>query len=700
MIWLSSYPRSGNTFLRNTLFDVYGISSSSYFEGKGEPDNYVEFPVVKTHHMPTNISPLDAEIPSVYLVRDGRDAIVSMAYQQIQIYNSERTFKDIFMEATVASKGSYFGGWGPNVNAWVERADVLIRFEDLIGSPLEQVSRIGHLVDLSTKKKESAPTFEELKFGKPKYGRGKRISTTEEEEVEIIKKSFRKGKAFGWKDELDRELNNFFWAHHRNTMDRMGYDINGGILPLDPDLDFKVMELLGQEAPKKQAKPYKVLIEANKLLMLRNDGVKRYQLELLKALYPLTQNPDSKWQIDLFLKGQIHPLSEYGKKLFDVNKNENNFTHFPETKNLIKQYFKAGSSYMKSWVPVALKDAVKNRYRQLLIKIGLKYSDHPMLKYFRKGGMVSSQSALLEGIQEQEKSILNTYDLIHVPLPQHYEPFKNVKTKFLVTMHDLTHRLFKQYHTSNNIEKAEDGIHFFEKNNAEYICISHNTKADLLAEYQVNSEKLHTIYEAADNVKFKPLLNRDSGLNTREVYKIPYDPFILTLSTLEPRKNLLNTIKAFELLLEENPDLSCNLVIAGNKGWDSKELLKLRHRERIYFTNFINENDLPDLYREAEALCYVSYYEGFGLPPLEAMSCQTPVIYGDNSSMKELFEGYGLPAKSDNVEQIKEQMKAILTNEELKKELGNKALERSFDFSWRKTAIETLEAFEKVITRK
>jgi len=62
MIWLSSYPRSGNTFLRNVLFEVYGISSSSYYEGKGEPDNYVEFPVVKTHHLPENISPQDPTI--------------------------------------------------------------------------------------------------------------------------------------------------------------------------------------------------------------------------------------------------------------------------------------------------------------------------------------------------------------------------------------------------------------------------------------------------------------------------------------------------------------------------------------------------------------------------------------------------------------------------------------------------------------
>ena len=145
------------------------------------------------------------------------------------------------------------------------------------------------------------------------------------------------------------------------------------------------------------------------------------------------------------------------------------------------------------------------------------------------------------------------------------------------------------------------------------------------------------------------------------------------------------------------PELNCNLVIGGKKGWDAKELMRLRHKENIIFTGFIDENDLPDLYREAEGFCYISHYEGFGLPPLEAMSCNTPVIYGDNSSMKELYEGCALPADPHDIEQIKEQMKVLLTDEKARQDLAEKGLERSFDFSWRKTAMASLELFEKVI---
>jgi glycosyltransferase involved in cell wall biosynthesis len=232
------------------------------------------------------------------------------------------------------------------------------------------------------------------------------------------------------------------------------------------------------------------------------------------------------------------------------------------------------------------------------------------------------------------------------------------------------------------------------------LCISESTKTDLIKFCNVDEEKLYTVLEAADNQKFKPDYFSRTGKNTRQVYSIPDKPYLFTLSTLEPRKNLINTIKAFDLLLDENPDIDCNLVIGGKNGWKSKELMQLRHKTNIIFTNFVDENDLPDLYREAEALCYVSYYEGFGLPPLEAMSCKTPVIYGNNSSMKELFEGYALPANPDDIEDIKEQMKKVLTDSDLKKELEEKGLERSFDFSWRKTAMETLKAYEKSILKK
>lgn len=699
MIWLSSFPRSGNTFFRNVLFEVYGLTSSSYYEGKGEPENYTDFPFVKTHLLPHELVPADPGINAVYLVRDGRDALVSMIHQQIDIYGAKVNFRDAFVEAIIAAEGSYFGGWSTNVENWIDRGQLIIRFEDLIKDPIGQIDRIGSIYDLPEKDRSKLPSFQDLKYGNPKYGRGKRIANSEEEELEIVKKSFRKGKAYGWKDEIDRELQNMFWSYHRTAMEKLGYDRFGKINPLNPDFDYKVMGLLGHDVPQTIERKT-ILIEANKLLMHQNDGVKRYLLELLRALYPVACNDNGAWEIDVYLKGRVYPLKEFGASLFDANKNENHVDKFSAIRRLAVGAFRGFIGFIKFIIPDKYVDTVAKYYKKLLMKISLKFSQNAArasyLKEYIKRGKAEAQKSK---DKPEVKREVTDYDLIHVPLPQHFEPFKKIKANFLVTMHDLTHRMFSEYHTSANVQVAEGGMNYFQGQDADFLCISEATKKDVIELCDVGEDKLYTVYEAADNQKFRPIVSKENIRVIKRNYDIPDKPYLFTLSTLEPRKNLVNTIKAFDLLLDENPDLDCNLVIGGKNGWKSKDLLQLKHQKNIVFTGFVNENDLPVLYNGAEALCYVSFYEGFGLPPLEAMSCKTPVIYGDNSSMKELFEGYGLAADAESVESIKNQMKLILTNSELKKELQEKSLERSFDFSWRQTAIDTLEVYEKVIDK-
>jgi len=692
MIWLGSFPRSGNTFFRNILVEVYHLESSSFYENIGKPENYTEYPFIKTHMRPKELIPDDTDIKAVYLIRDGRDALVSMAYQRKDIYEPNTHFKENFIEALIAAEESYFGGWSIHADEWVDRADIVIRFEDLIHDPIVQVDRLNKVCTLPEKDEANLPTFEQLKFGKPKYGRGKRIAKSVEEEEEIIRKSFRKGKAYGWRDELDKPLQNLFWSYHRSAMERMGYDIKGGINELHPDFDYALMKGLGQELPKNN-KTYNILIEANKLLMHQNDGVKRYLLELLKALYPVSKNPNSKWKIDLYLKGRVYPLADYGNTLFNVNKSENSY-------NKYARIFKLFKKSIKILIPKKHQETFSKYSKKVLMKVGLRFAKNVATFFYIIERFKSGKDVAKENYQSQVAGVeIGKYDLIHVPLPQHYEPFIENTTNFLVTIHDLTHRLFPEYHTSNNIEVAENGFQFFEKKNADYICISNSTKQDVLKHSKISEENIYTVIEAADNLKFRPNLNKNKGLYVRSLYGIPEEPFLFTLSTLEPRKNLLNTIKAFDLLLGELPELNINLVIGGKNGWKSKELMKLRHQKNIIFTGFIDENDLPLLYNEAEGLCYISYYEGFGLPPLEAMSCKTPVIYGNNSSMKEFFEGYGLPAEPDDIVSIKEQMKVLLTDKRTREELEEKSLERSFDFSWRKTAIETIKVYEDVISK-
>ena len=173
----------------------------------------------------------------------------------------------------------------------------------------------------------------------------------------------------------------------------------------------------------------------------------------------------------------------------------------------------------------------------------------------------------------------------------------------------------------------------------------------------------------------------------------------MALSTIEPRKNLSGTIEAFELLVDELEDLDINLVIAGNKGWKSHKIIQsAKASERIHLTGYIDDADLATIYSASRAFVYVSHYEGFGLPLLEAMQCGVPVIFGNNSSMPEIVGEAGLPADSDSVMDIAQQMQRLVCDDKLAESMGNHGLERASEFSWDKTGKKTLDIYRALLS--
>ncbi|MBK7344747.1 MAG: sulfotransferase domain-containing protein [Saprospiraceae bacterium] len=171
LIWLASFPRSGNTFARNVLYQVYGLESTEVNEESLKfTSTYEEYAVVKTHLRPGQI-PLDqSNCPVICLVRDGRDSLVSIAHHRTNIVAPGSDFLQNLEEATHAEKGSYFGGWGVNVYEWIQKAQVVIRFEDLILDPVGQLERLRTFIDLPKPDRNNLPTFSSQKFGTPKYG--------------------------------------------------------------------------------------------------------------------------------------------------------------------------------------------------------------------------------------------------------------------------------------------------------------------------------------------------------------------------------------------------------------------------------------------------------------------------------------------------------------------------------------------------
>ncbi len=711
MIWLASFPRSGNTFFRNILFEVYGLESSTFHK---DPDYHLDekydaYPVVKTHLLPAELEPASGSIPGVYIIRDGRDALCSMAHHRKDIIAPGSDYYENLKAAILAEKGSFFGGWSENVRRWTERASLLIRYEDLLSDPIGQAERLRAIMDLPEPDPEKMPSFREMKFGMPKYGSGRDRPITEDEMKDLARKNFRKGKAGSWKEEMPEDLFDLFWSMHGETMESLGYQYNGEMHEPHPDLDYVTREKLGLRSPA-PAKKYRVLMEADKVVLPDNDGVKRYQVDLLKGLAQLNENPASRWEIDLYVKNNIYPLKEFKDRIFnpfsnsDLKSRKSQKSEKPR-KSLIEQFEHA----MVKLVPDAFAAWLHRNnirifhqtyifFKKLILgTINLIYK---VVRYILGQLNVVYTNLRHFFITPESEKEFRGYDLIHLPLKQHYFPFRKTKAPLLTTVHDLTHRYFPQFHTPVNISNAEKGLKFIRRSGSHVLAVSKSTLEDTLKETGIEREKTHLVYEAADKDKFHFEVNRDDTARIKEKYGIPGDTsYFLCLSTLEPRKNIANTIKAFNMLLTEHPDLPLALVIAGKKGWLSQQsaLQDQIYSERVIYTGFIDDEDLSAIYTEALALCYLSFYEGFGLPALEAMNCGTPVLFGNNSSLPEVVGMGGIAANPENVKEISDKMLLLFEDQELQKHLRSQALKQSLKFSWRKTLLDTLEVYEKVI---
>ncbi|RWA72658.1 glycosyltransferase [Mesorhizobium sp.] len=219
-------------------------------------------------------------------------------------------------------------------------------------------------------------------------------------------------------------------------------------------------------------------------------------------------------------------------------------------------------------------------------------------------------------------------------------------------------------------------------------AISEFTKKDLLAARPDLNPRQVTVIPLAAGPSFHPCEDAAAISAVRVKYGIPADvPYVLSLATLEIRKNLDQVVNAFVLYMEQNEESQMHLVLAGMSGWKLEQLqLALagarRWRHRIVLTGFVDDCDLSALYSGALCFIYLSRYEGFGLPPLEAMACGTPVISANNSSLPEVVGQAGLMLDADDVEGVANALRQIASSDQFQLELARAGLERAKLFSW------------------
>lgn len=236
------------------------------------------------------------------------------------------------------------------------------------------------------------------------------------------------------------------------------------------------------------------------------------------------------------------------------------------------------------------------------------------------------------------------------------------------------------------------------KNRADaIIAISNHTKMDCIKYLGIPEEKIRVIYEAADEI-FKPEKIKEEMKNhLKDKYGIEF-PFILSVGTLEKRKNLPNVLKAFYRLKKTGNHHK--LVIVGKIGWKYNKIFstmeELDLKKDVIFTGYVPDEDLVKIYNAADLFVFPSIYEGFGLPPLEAMACGCPVITSNTSSLPEVVGDAGVTVDPYDDKALADEMHRILSNDGFKTELSKKSLERAELFSWRQTAKETWNVYEEV----
>lgn len=264
----------------------------------------------------------------------------------------------------------------------------------------------------------------------------------------------------------------------------------------------------------------------------------------------------------------------------------------------------------------------------------------------------------------------------------------------IITCHDLSWKLLPRFYSSkgrlwHKLIKLE---RLYQQADI-ILAVSENTKNDLIDLDRGLAGKIRVTPLGVDK-KIVSLADRE---RVRRHYQLP-DKFILYIGNIEPRKNLPATLASFEKIKSRHQGL--RLVIVGGTGWHQgyyRKIIRLiKNNPKVKYLGYLPEADKFPLLSLAKVFLYPSFYEGFGLPPLEAMSQGCPVVVSNNSSLPEVVGAAGLLIDPHNVNQITAAVDEILTDEDLREDLINKGKKRALQFEWTKTAQQMISIFNNL----
>jgi glycosyltransferase involved in cell wall biosynthesis len=338
--------------------------------------------------------------------------------------------------------------------------------------------------------------------------------------------------------------------------------------------------------------------------------------------------------------------------------------------------------------------------QQIDLKIVIRAEDIQSFSFAENSDLI-----IVEGIKNSKdrnqyeqfvlpKKIAKEYPKAIIHYPDTMAPIFS-KNPVIITVHDLAFitrmndftlksRLWKRNATRLSVKKAD-----------KIIAITEFTESEIQKYFSSYSSKVSVIYNGFNNFAKDAI---DIGKVRDEIKRSASEEYILTVSTISPRKNIDGLIKAFNLIKDK---LNHKLVVAGGNGWLYENIYKLveelKLENRVIFTNKVNDDELKYLYKNASVFVYSSFYEGFGLPPLEAMSYGIPCVVSNVTSMPEVIGDSALYIDPSSVNDMSDRIYSLCNDRELQNKLSSLGYIRLNKYDWNKCAKETIKSYKNMI---
>lgn len=289
----------------------------------------------------------------------------------------------------------------------------------------------------------------------------------------------------------------------------------------------------------------------------------------------------------------------------------------------------------------------------------------------------------------------NPVDVLHVQFTA--PPF--CPCPVVVSIHDLSFEHLPQTFNRRSRTQLKLTVRHSARRAARILSLSEHTRRDIIETYSISPQRVTAIPIAAPD-HFGPIMDYRELQRVRHNYGIDGD-YILSVGSIQPRKNLARLVRAYASLRESGSAAKLpKLVLVGKCAWLYDETLRALDetniKDAVVLTGYVPETDLPALYSGALCFVYPSYFEGFGLPPLEAMKCGAAVIVGNRTSLPEVVGDAALAVDPFDIDAIAGAIKKVINDSALRKVLSVKGQERAREFNWRETARKTLAVYEEI----